>query len=173
MVASDPNSSSATLQSVESGSDLEFGRRLKLIRELFGYSQRELAKRAGITNSSISMVEQGLVSPSLHSLSLILGALPLSFADFFYWDPALTYVPNSSPSPDRLAALALLEGEVSPFAVASTQGIEIVVVSGKVSCQINTLQVPLITGERVRVPPRAIYRVCNLFQGPSSVAIRL
>lgn len=57
--------------------------RLKLIRDAFGLSQRELAKRAGVTNSSISMIEQGQVSPSIQSLSRILAAFPLDLADFF------------------------------------------------------------------------------------------
>lgn len=60
--------------------------RLKLVRDAFGFSQRELAKRAGMTNSSISMIEQGQVSPSVHSLSRILSAYPLSLADFFHFD---------------------------------------------------------------------------------------
>lgn len=57
--------------------------RLKLVREAFGFSQRELAKRAGVTNSSISMIEQGQVSPSVQSLSRILAAFPIRLADFF------------------------------------------------------------------------------------------
>jgi len=57
--------------------------RLKMIRDVFGFSQRELAKRAGVTNSSISMIEQGQVSPSVQSLSRILAVFPISMADFF------------------------------------------------------------------------------------------
>lgn len=57
--------------------------RLKVIRDVFGFSQRELAKRAGVTNSSISMIEQGQVSPSVQSLSRILAVFPISMADFF------------------------------------------------------------------------------------------
>lgn len=57
--------------------------RLKMIRDVFGFSQRELAKRAGVTNSSISMIEQGQVSPSIQSLSRILAVFPISMADFF------------------------------------------------------------------------------------------
>lgn len=63
------------------------GVRLKLLRELAGISQRELAKRAGITNSSISTIEQGQVSPSVQSLARILSAIPISFSDFFTFNP--------------------------------------------------------------------------------------
>jgi DNA-binding XRE family transcriptional regulator len=59
--------------------------RLKLLRETCGFSQRELAKRAGVPNSSISMIEQGQVSPSIQSLSRILSAFPINLADFFFF----------------------------------------------------------------------------------------
>lgn len=62
------------------------GARLKRVRELNGLSQRELARRAGVTNSNISMVEQGQVSPSVGSLARLLEAVPLTLAQFFALD---------------------------------------------------------------------------------------
>ncbi|WP_041523181.1 helix-turn-helix domain-containing protein [Gilvimarinus agarilyticus] len=59
------------------------GKRLKEIREANGLSQRELAKRAGVTNSSISMIEQGQVSPSVQSLEKVLAGIPMSLSHFF------------------------------------------------------------------------------------------
>lgn len=59
------------------------GQRLKAIREANGLSQRELAKRAGVTNSSISMIEQGQVSPSVQSLEKVLAGIPMSLSHFF------------------------------------------------------------------------------------------
>ncbi|MBP8195099.1 MAG: helix-turn-helix transcriptional regulator, partial [Azonexus sp.] len=44
---------------------LDVGVRLQSIRKLKGLSQRELAKRAGVTNSTISMIEKNSVSPSI------------------------------------------------------------------------------------------------------------
>jgi len=41
---------------------LDVGARLQTIRTLKGLSQRELAKRAGVTNSTISMIEKNSVS---------------------------------------------------------------------------------------------------------------
>lgn len=64
----------------------DIGVRLKLIRERNGLSQRELAKRAGITNSNISMIEQGLVSPSINSLAKVLNGIPMTLAQFFACD---------------------------------------------------------------------------------------
>ena len=65
---------------------VDFGTRLKCIREYNGLSQRELAKRAGVPHSSISMIEQGVNSPSINSLAKILGGIPMSIAHFFSCD---------------------------------------------------------------------------------------
>jgi transcriptional regulator with XRE-family HTH domain len=76
-------------QSVEPQSDLfeaEVGPRLKAIRERFGLSQRELARRAGVTNGTVSQIEQGQVSPSIASMKKLVAALSLSLADFFTLD---------------------------------------------------------------------------------------
>lgn len=63
--------------------DLDIGTRLRAVRERAGLSQRELARRAGVTNSTISLIEQEAHSPSLASLHRILSAVPISMADFF------------------------------------------------------------------------------------------
>ena len=59
------------------------GPRLKLLRERRGLSQRELARRAGMTNASVSQIEQDRVSPSVASLRKLAGALGVSLAEFF------------------------------------------------------------------------------------------
>ncbi|PRY69251.1 XRE family transcriptional regulator [Halomonas ventosae] len=64
----------------------DVGARLKQLRLSRGLSQRELAKRAGVTNSTISLVEQNNVSPSVSSLKKILDALPVSISAFFAGD---------------------------------------------------------------------------------------
>ena len=42
---------------------MDIGARLQLVRKSKGLSQRELAKRVGVTNSTISLIEQNKVSP--------------------------------------------------------------------------------------------------------------
>ena len=61
--------------------------RLKAVRQMHGLSQRELAKRAGVTNGMISLIEQGRVSPSVASLKKVLDGLPMGLAEFFTMDP--------------------------------------------------------------------------------------
>lgn len=67
----------------EQASDLAVGARLKVVREKAGLTQRELAKRSGVANATISLIEQEAHAPSLASLHRILGAVPISIADFF------------------------------------------------------------------------------------------
>lgn len=59
------------------------GTRIKAARQAQGLSQRELARRAHITNANLSMIEQNKVSPALSTLEKILRALSLNLGDFF------------------------------------------------------------------------------------------
>ncbi|WNC68850.1 cupin domain-containing protein [Thalassotalea nanhaiensis] len=65
---------------------MDVGARLKTVRLLKNLSQRELAKRAGVTNSTISMIEKNSVSPSISSLKKVLNGIPISLVDFFSED---------------------------------------------------------------------------------------
>ncbi|WP_156498718.1 helix-turn-helix domain-containing protein, partial [Oleiphilus sp. HI0079] len=62
---------------------MDVGQRLREVRKKTGISQRELAKRAGVTNSTISMIEKNSVSPSVSSLKKVLSGLPMSLMEFF------------------------------------------------------------------------------------------
>ena len=66
--------------------EFDAGERLRNLRELYGLSQRALAKKAGVTNGMISMIEQNRNSPSLATLKKILEAIPISFSEFFSTD---------------------------------------------------------------------------------------
>ena len=64
----------------------DIGARLKGVRQMAGLSQRELAKRAGVTNGMISLIEQNRVSQSISSLKKVLDGIPMSLAEFFTLD---------------------------------------------------------------------------------------
>ncbi|ABS61900.1 transcriptional regulator, XRE family [Parvibaculum lavamentivorans DS-1] len=68
----------------EKGPDI--GARLRELRVMHGFSQRELAKRAGVTNGTISLIEQNRISPSVGSLKKVLDGFPISIADFLTLD---------------------------------------------------------------------------------------
>ena len=63
--------------------DFAIGPRLRRLRARMGLSQRELARRAGVSNATISMIEADRVSPSVSALRLVLSALDVGVADFF------------------------------------------------------------------------------------------
>lgn len=69
---------------------IDIGTRLRSVRTAYGLSQRELARRAGVTNGLISLIEQNRVSPSVSSLKKVLDGIPISLADFFTHDPEAT-----------------------------------------------------------------------------------
>jgi transcriptional regulator with XRE-family HTH domain len=62
---------------------LSVGLQLKSLRTRHGLSQRQLALRAGVSNATVSLIENGRTDPSLGLLKRILDALGVSFAEFF------------------------------------------------------------------------------------------
>jgi transcriptional regulator with XRE-family HTH domain len=63
--------------------DFDIGQRLRHLRLRLDLSQRELARRAGVSNATISMIEANRVSPSISALKQVLSALGAGIADFF------------------------------------------------------------------------------------------
>ena len=63
--------------------DLNIGQRLKAVRVSHRMSQRELARKSGVTNGMISQIEGNSTSPSVSSLKRILDAIPMSMSEFF------------------------------------------------------------------------------------------
>jgi transcriptional regulator with XRE-family HTH domain len=74
------------IHSESAAMSIEVATRLQYIRKKNGLSQRELAKRAGVTNGTISLIEQNRVSPSVGSLKKLLECIPMSLAEFFTFE---------------------------------------------------------------------------------------
>ena len=66
-----------------SARELDLGARLRALRLRGGLSQRELARRARVSNATISMIEADRVSPSVSALRQILAPLGVGIGDFF------------------------------------------------------------------------------------------
>jgi len=66
--------------------DVDLGALLRRVREQRGLSQRQLAKRAGISNATISLMESNAVNPSVGALKRVLDAVPIGLAEFFALD---------------------------------------------------------------------------------------
>lgn len=66
---------------------VDVGNRLRHVRLAHKLSQRELAKRAGVTNSTISLIESNASNPSVGALKRILDGIPIGLAEFFAFEP--------------------------------------------------------------------------------------
>jgi transcriptional regulator with XRE-family HTH domain len=84
---------------------VDIGLRLQAVRKAKGLSQRELAKRVGVTNSTISLIEQNKVSPSVSSLKKVLDGIPMSLADFFTADVDVGGTDSPFYQPDEMPDL--------------------------------------------------------------------
>ena len=73
----------------ESGSagHIDLGSRLRALRTRRGLAQKELAKRVGVTPSTISQVESNLICPSLPALFKMAEVLSVDTASFFRSGP--------------------------------------------------------------------------------------
>lgn len=67
--------------------NVDIGGRLRYLRMRQNLSQRELAKRAGVTNSTISLIEGNQSNPSVGALKRILDGIPIGMAEFFAIEP--------------------------------------------------------------------------------------
>ena len=146
---------------------MNIGSRLQAVRISKGLSQRELAKRVGVTNSTISLIEQNKVSPSVSSLKKVLDGIPISLADFFTMDLASDTSDgpfyNSDDQPDlgsngvhyylvgkrRAARQMCILREVMP--PGSDTGEAMLSHDGEEGGVIVQGQVELTVGDRVRV----------------------
>ena len=64
----------------------DIGIRLRKIRGAHDLSQRALARRTGVSNAMISLIENGRSNPSIGMLRQILDGIPMSMAEFFALD---------------------------------------------------------------------------------------
>lgn len=66
---------------------VEVGPRLRFVRKRQGLSQRQLAKKTGVTNSTISLIEAERMNPSIGALKRILDGIPIGLSEFFALEP--------------------------------------------------------------------------------------
>ena len=66
----------------------DLGERLRAARRSGGLSQRELARRAGLTHGTISFIERNQISPSIGTMRQVLDSLGLTLSEFFAEDRA-------------------------------------------------------------------------------------
>ena len=68
--------------------DLQLGPRIRALRQARRLTLRDVADRAGVTESFLSQVERDVTSPSIATVQRIAGALDLSIAPLFAEEPS-------------------------------------------------------------------------------------
>ncbi|MEM1175609.1 MAG: cupin domain-containing protein [Pseudomonadota bacterium] len=63
--------------------DLPVGKRLRDMRKRHRVSQRELARKSGVANATISLIENGKLNPTVSLLKKVLDGLPVHLSEFF------------------------------------------------------------------------------------------
>jgi len=120
--------------------ELSVSDRLRKLRLSRNMSQRLLAKRSGISNATISLIESGKMNPSVAVLKSILDALKMDLAAFFAEE-------KSQPEPLIYRSEELLEighGKISFRQVGrSTEGRSIQILHERYAPGADTGKVPL------------------------------
>src|SRR5262249_47487971 len=171
---------------------IDVGARLRSVRITFGLSQRALARRAGVTNGLISLIEQNRVSPSVSSLKKVLDGVPMSLAEFFTLDLAaapqaffgaeeLTEIGNEQVSLRLVAAqrpgrqLTLLHERYAPGAETGDEMLTHrgeeggVVVKGKIELTLAGVTRVLTAGEADYFSSHLPPRVKNVGREPGEI----
>lgn len=90
----------------------DVGERLRALRTQHRLSQRELARRTGVANASISQIEAGKLNPTVSLLKKVLDGIPVSLADFFS---------GAADAPDRVFFRAAELTEIAEGGVSYRQ----------------------------------------------------
>lgn len=118
--------------------NFDVGGRLRQLRLGQGLSQREVARRAGMTNANLSLIEQGKVSPSLLSLEKILRAFPLSLSEFFGDSPHLNTVKVAAASlPTWQYGPSVMKGLAAQLSAMESLTLASIVVCAGQTAQLN------------------------------------
>ena len=75
-----------TSSPAQAGPELQLGPRIRALRQARRLTLRELAERAGVTESFLSQVEREVTSPSIASVQKIARGLDLAIAELFVED---------------------------------------------------------------------------------------
>lgn len=179
----------------EEGQAFDVGHRLQMLRKNRGLSQRELARRAGMTNGNLSHIEQGKISPSISTLEKILQAVPMSLAEFFSLElseisPVITHdqivhytkqgvrleimpIPKSGDSQQCYMARQW----IAPGSVLAAEWVEKnVIISGMVeqgtlNLYLEGKDFPVATGEGFSFVATASHRFSNPFEDECVITV--
>lgn len=103
---------------------MELGARLKSLRKERGFTQKELAQKAGVSVNAISLIEREEISPSVSTLQNLAGALQVKISYFFSDDTSSHTLLCSAQTRPRITSegvniesmgRAILNQQIEPF----------------------------------------------------------
>ena len=175
---------------------VDVGARLKQLREDRRVSMRTLAKNSSLSANALSMIERGLTSPSVSTLSKLAGALEVPITAFFRREPDRQKVVFRQ-SVDRVrvpmqhglwedlggdcfsermeAFIMTLDKESSSGLHAMTHsGSEFVfVLSGQLSYEVDGQQYEMLSGDSLMFAGNLNHRWCNPGPGAATALITI
>jgi transcriptional regulator with XRE-family HTH domain len=176
---------SESLTAIERETDVDVGERLRAIRHLRRLTLRDVADRAGVSESFVSQVERGKASASVASLQRLAGALGIAVSDLFSPDGTtrprlLRRGDRTTMAFGRLGGKSLLtpkpfhslEVVTADFAPGGSTGDEpythgdseelFLVLSGRVHLQLGTDVLELEKGDCAHYRSSTPHRVVNV-----------
>jgi transcriptional regulator with XRE-family HTH domain len=164
--------------------EIDLGARIRTLRLARGATLRELATRAGVTESFLSQVERGVASPSIASVHRIARALDHTIAELFTADQPVGRVVRRA---DRRRVAYPGLGAVDEFLTGSADGrlqvilstVEpgggtgeeayahesdeeiVVVLEGRLELWVGSEHYDLGTGDAITYPSRVPHRNAN------------
>ena len=172
--------------------DVDVGERLRLIRTARRCTLREVAERAGLSESFLSQVERGRTSASIASLRRIADGLGISMADLFEsGGPAQPRVLRRADrptlafgilgrkmllTPRPLQHLEVFTGELDvggstgaePYAHGDSEEL-FVVLRGTVRLELGDEEHELAPGDSIRYWSSTPHRISNAYDEPAEV----
>lgn len=172
--------------------DVDVGERLRLIRTARRWTLREVAERAGLSESFLSQVERGRTSASIASLRRIADGLGISIADLFEnGGPAQPRVLRRADRPSLafgilgrkmlltprpLHHLEVFTGELEvggstglePYAHGDSEEL-FVVLRGTVRLELGADEHELAPGDSIRYRSSTPHRISNADDEPAEV----
>jgi transcriptional regulator with XRE-family HTH domain len=138
------------------------GQRLQLVRKLYGLSQRELAKKADVANSAISVMEQDSVSPSIASIDKVLSGFPLTLSEFLHLNLESPSYTTGEPAELRASApkldyFELTENESSRV-ILCRQPSRLFVLSGSIQMSSLASGCRLDQGQSIVLEPMTLFK---------------
>jgi transcriptional regulator with XRE-family HTH domain len=176
--------------------ELQLGPRIRSLRHARRVTLRELAERAGVTESFLSQVEREVTSPSIASVQRIARALDLGIAELFAEEPPLGRVVRRAErrriaysglgavdeflTNGRDGRLQVILSTLDPGGGTGEEGYThdsdeevVIVLEGRLELWVGDEHYRLETGDAIRYPSRVPHRNQNPGPGPARILFML